>query len=146
MKLIFIFILTLSSLSTFAGEIKVMDIGSKDLFTYDRIEPELIIDHKSLKAGVNVKLSSGFLSEYLPRDNSVLLNSLSFNTETGEILLNHENKTILCGILKKKENGSFYKNVRMTGDCRFDQRYEEQVTRVSDILTRVQVLEIYLTF
>ena len=123
-----------------------MDIGSKDLFTYDRIEPELIIDHNSLKAGVNVKLSSGFLSEYLPQDNSVLLNSLSFNTETGEILLNHENKTILCGILKKKENGSFYKNVRMTGACRFDQRYEEQLTRVSDILTRVQVLEIYLTF
>lgn len=146
MKITLFVVLMFLAFSLSAAEIKVMDIGSKDLFTYDRIEPELIFDHTTLEAGVNVKLSSGFLSEYLPRDNSVLLSQLTFDSETGNIVLNHQNKTFFCGYVKKKENGTFSRSVNMTSACKFEQRYEEQITRANDIVTRVQVLEIYLTF
>jgi hypothetical protein len=134
------------SFSLFAGEMKIIEIGSKDLFTYERIEPELIFNPETLEAGVNVKLSSSYLSEYLPRDNQVILKEMFFDHETGEILLKLKNKEIVCGHVRKKKNGLFAKWVGLTGDCKFDQRYKEKTTRVDDILSRVQLLEIYLIY
>ena len=143
-KIILLLILMSASLSLFAGEIKIMEVGSKDFFSFERIQPEFIF--KDNQAGVNIKLSSSFLGVYLPRDNEIIVKELSLDKETGDITLTSDNSSIVCGTFKKKKNGNLAKKFSFTGACKFDQRFVEVVRRVNEVDTRIQVLEIYLTF
>lgn len=143
MKTLLALIISLTSLSALAGEIKVYDRPTWEYGQAYSYSPSLEINKDLGRAWVNISfvtLGDGPLYS----DKRVQIEGLSYNSTTNQVLLDVEGTQIVCANVKTSR--VFGTNIKPTGNCTFKQKnYTVEVDNGFEI-EKVQKIKITLNY
>lgn len=142
MKTLLALIISLTTLSAFAGEITLMDRATWNFYPSSSYTQDFEINKELGRAWVSLKFNDG--SEGASYDEQrVKVEGLSFNPTTSQIQLDVDGVQIICANVKINFFGT---KIRPTGKCTFKQKnYSVKVDNGYEVET-IQKLKITLNY
>lgn len=143
MKNFLALIITLTSLSAFAGEIKIFDRATWEYGQAYSYSPTLEINKDLGRAWVNISfITTGDGPVY--SDERVKIEGLSFNPTTSQIQLDVEGVQIICANVKTSR--FLGTTIKPTGKCTFNQKFYTVNVDNGYEIEKVQKIKITLNY